>query len=308
MDWIHENRLKTILIFGLLALNLIMVTLMWWKMPREATPPSAEDPRRASGSVALMKQVLDLSDTQTRTIDGLIRNRRESAKPAADTLAALKLRLAEELFIDPPDTARAVALTAEIGKAQAAVELNRYRSFRDILTTLSPEQRVAFKPVVVETFGRKPPREENLTAPGRAKDRPANRPAHRPAEQDGGKRRENPPPRDTAEPTLNGGPQDRGNESAPPPDGKSGPPSAEEKLARYVERLRLTDDQARAVDKILRDSRDRGRALREMRDPDRAAVDAQKEQIRKDEDDQIMRLLTDEQKQVFSAMRTRKPR
>ncbi len=303
MDWIHENKLKTILIFGLLALNLIMVTLMWWKMPHETTAQPIEDPKRVSGSAALMKQVLDLSESQTRTIDGLLRARRETAKPAADTLAALKLRLAEELFIEPPDSARVVALSAGIGQAQAAVELSRYRSFRDILTVLSPEQRIAFKPVVIELFGRKPPREDGLAAPARKTDRTGDRPA----DQGVGRRRDVPSPRQEDDAATENSPQGRKAEP-PPPDGKSGPPTVEEKLARYVERLGLTNDQAHAVEQILRASRDKGRALREQRDPDRAAVDAAKEQIRKDEDEQIMRLLTNDQKQVFSAMRARKPR
>lgn len=304
MDWIHENRLKTILIFGLLALNLVMVTLMWWKMPRESALPPADDPKRVSGSAALMKHVLDLSDAQTRTIDGLLRTRRDIAKPAADSLAALKLRLAEELFIEPPDTTRAVALAAGIGKAQAAVEMNRYRSFRDIVTVLSQEQRTAFKPVVVELFGRKPPREDGLTSSGRTTDRGGDRPVG----QNAGRRRDAQAPRPDEGTTVDSPPQNRENDPRQPPDAKTGPPSVEEKLTRYAERLRLTAEQVRAVEQILQASRDKGRALREQHNPDRAAVDAEKEQIRKDEDDQIMRLLTDEQKQVFSAMRARKPR
>jgi hypothetical protein len=303
MDWIHENRLKTILIFGLLALNLVMVTLMWWKMPRESAPQATDDPKQVSGSATLMKQVLDLSDAQTRTIDGLLRTRREAAKPSSDTLAALKLRLAEELFIEPPDTSRAVALAAGIGKAQTAVEMNRYRSFRDILTVLSPEQRTAFKPVVVELFGRKPPREDGLGATRRTPDRGENRPA----DQKVNRRRDDPAPRPDENTTV-GNPPAAHEIVPPPPDGKTGPPSVEEKLARYVTRLRLTDEQARAVEQVLRASREKGRALREQRDPDPAVVDAAKEQLRKDEDDQIVRLLTDDQKQAFSTMRQRKPR
>lgn len=302
MDWIHENKLKTAAIIGLLLLNLVMVTLMWWKQPHASAPPAADDTKRGPGSAALMKQALDLSDDQTAKIDAMLRARRDQAKTASDSLAALKLRLAEELFIDPPDTARALTLASGIGNAQATVEMNRYRSFREILTVLTPDQRTAFKPVVTELFGRKPPREEGLGARGRATDRPHERPAG----QDGTKRHDEPAVHQGEDSGRDVPPPPPGNE--PPSDRKDGPPTIEEKLARYTERLHLTDEQARGVERILHASREKGRALRDQRDPDRVAVDAAKEQIRKEEDDGIMRPLTDEQKQIFSAMRARKPR
>ena len=305
MDWIHENRLKTILIIGLLAVNLMMVFLMWWKMPHAPAPPVAEDAKHVSGSAGLMKQVLDLSDAQTQRIDTVLRARREEGRQAADSLAALKLRLAEELFIDPPDTARANALAREIGRTQATVEMNRYRNFRDIVSILSSDQKRAFKPVVVELFGRKPPREETLPASRHA----AGRRDEPEANRTDSTRPEGRRPQDARDKSIDTAPlPPRDGEPPSPGDGKAGPPTVEEKLARYVQRLSLTDAQARSVEKILRASRDKGKALRAMRDPDPAAVDAGKEQIRKEEDEQIMQILTDQQKQEFTVMRTRKPR
>ena len=305
MDWIHENRLKTIVIIGLLAANLVMVYLLWWKMPAAAPAPAlTDDPKRTSGSAALMKQVLDLSDVQTEKVDAILRSRRESARPAADTLAALKARLAEELFIEPPDTNRAASLAAEIGKAQATVELNRFRNFREIMAVLSSEQRVAFKPVVIDVFGRKPPREEPLRVRGEKDDRRPGRTA--PGGTGGG---------DVSHPAADerrdAPAGDRGElveRPADPPHDQNGPPSIEEKLSRYVQRLRLTDEQARAVHEILVRTREKGRALKQMRDPDRNAVDAAKEQIRREEDEAIMNILTEGQRREFAAMRSRKPR
>lgn len=305
MDWIHENRLKTIVIIGLLAANLVMVYLLWWKMPAAApTPAPADDPKRTSGSAALMKQVLDLSDAQSEKVDAILRSRRESARPAADTLAALKARLAEELFIEPLDTNRATSLAAEIGKAQATVELNRFRNFREIMAVLSSEQRVAFKPVVIDVFGRKPPREEPLRLRGEKDDRRSDRPAP------GGQGEGDASDRDGNEHRNAPSGDRRGVDEPPasPAQDQNGPPSIEEKLSRYVQRLRLTDEQARAVHEILVRTREKGRALKQMRDPDRNAVDATKEQIRREEDEAIMNLLTEEQRREFAAMRSRKPR
>lgn len=304
MDWIHENRLKTILIVGLLAVNLVMVYLLWWKMPSAPPPPVADDPKRVSGSAVLMKQVLDLSDAQTEKIDAILRSRRESARPASDTLAALKARLAEELFIDPPDTLRASALASEIGKTQAVVELNRFRNFREILAVLSSDQRTAFKPVVVDVFGRKPPREDALRVRENKDDRKVERAAP------GKEGMENPPRTGTGEMRGSRADERRGVDENPPapPEDRNGPPSIEEKVSRYVQRLRLTDDQARAVHEILVRARDRGRELKQRRDPDRNKVDTAKEQIRKEEDEAIMKVLTEEQRHEFLTMRARKSR
>jgi Spy/CpxP family protein refolding chaperone len=251
-----------------------------------------------------MKQVLDLTDAQTEQIDGILRSRRDTARPAADTLAALKARLAEELFIDPPDTLRASALATEIGKTQAVVEMNRFRNFREILAVLSSDQRTAFKPVVVDVFGRKAPREEPLRMRGSKDDRREERAG--PGKED----MERVPRPAAGESRGSRADEPRGVDEPPPspPENRNGPPSIEEKLSRYVQRLRLTDDQARAVHEILTSTREKGRALKEMRDPDRNAVETAKEQIRKEEDEAIMKVLTEEQRREFQAMRARKPR
>jgi Spy/CpxP family protein refolding chaperone len=304
MDWIHQNRLKTLLIVGLLGLNLVMVVLIWWKIPRAPESQVKENASRIPESVNLMKQVLELSDTQTQKVEAIMVARREDSKPAADRLAELKRQLAEDLFIDPPDTAHASSLAAEIGKTQATLEMNRFRHFRELLEVFTPEQKTAFKPVVIEVFGRKPPRDEVIGSPARKNDRRGGRAGDTLRD----KPNEAVPPQKETPMSPSGEPSRPNMEPPPPREEKSGPPSVEEKLARYTQRLQLSDAQSRSIQSILLDARKKGEALRARKNPDREAVEAAKDQIRKEEDELIMKILNEEQQKEYAAMRARKPR
>ena len=83
---------------------------------------------------------------------------------------------------------------------------------------------------------------------------------------------------------------------------KPKPPSMDERLARYSERLGLTDDQTKMIRTVMLAAKQKEDELRTRIDPDPGDIEGLKERIRKEEDDGIMRLLTADQRTAFAEM------
>jgi Spy/CpxP family protein refolding chaperone len=278
MDWLHQDKFRNWLILLLLVLNIITVSIIWVQMSKDAEPVPQERGVRPAESVNLMKRVLDLDEAQTAVVDSAMAAARAQTKPPNNRLSALKRQIAEEVFKDVPDTSVVKSAAAEIGELQATIEMLRFQRFRDIVATCTPEQREKLKPVVIEAFGRKPPKEEFVG------------------------------------PKPTGDEQDRGREEKraasdrpkgdrpPPPAGKPAPPTVDEKLGKYANRLSLSEDQIDNVRKILQNSRKDSEELRARANPDPGEIDAAKERIRKREDESIMKILDAQQKTEFERM------
>jgi Spy/CpxP family protein refolding chaperone len=283
MDWIHQDRFRNWLILVLLGLNLVMVSIIWMQTARKAEPPPKDQGARAPESVNLMRKALDLSKTQTATIDSIFGAGRAQSKGANDRLSDLKRQLAEEMFKAKPDSSFARRAANEIGDLQAKIELLRFQRFLEVVANCTPEQKEKLKPIVIEAFGRKPPKEEIA-------DNKQSR-----IEPERGPRGGEAPPEPAREKPRREKP-DRRVDDRPPP------PSLEEKLAKYSERLNLTDDQIRKVRTVLEKSRQESEELRSRANPDPGETEAAKERIRRDEDDEIMNILESEQKAEFAKM------
>jgi Spy/CpxP family protein refolding chaperone len=280
MDWVRENTFKNWLIAGLVALNLLSVSLLWIRTSAsDDSMPKEQTGGRPSESVNLMKQALDLDDAQTRRVEAALAARREQSKQYSDRLAGLKKELAEELFKSHPDTALARSKAAEIGRLQSIVEMIRFDHFHELLAICTPEQREKLKPIIVEVFGRKPPKDDSSL--------------RRPPQG----RKDETPDRDTAARVA----QD---EHPSPPSGgdRSGPPSIDDKIAKYSQRLALTDEQVQKVRGILSASKDNNRSARKEGRRTNEDAQAMKERNRKDEDDRIMKILDERQQAEFSKM------
>jgi Spy/CpxP family protein refolding chaperone len=278
MDWITQNKFRSWLLVVLLASNLVAVSIIWMRTAKTSEPQRKEQGPRPSESVSLMKRVLDLNDEQTKQIENTLAARREQSKKYDDRLADLKMRLAEELFKDRPDSSFADATAREIGELQSKVEMIRFHHFQELLAICAPEQRTKLKPIVIEVFGRKPPKDD----PG-----------------------EKPPPRDGREEKIRGDRNTSDNRTGEPQatsGGRPQPPSVDEKLAKYSDRLNLTGDQEQKIRTILLATRQRGEELRNREDPDQDEIEAEKERIRKEEDERIMNVLNDDQKREFERM------
>ncbi len=283
MDWLKQNMMKNWLIVVLLGLNVLTLSMLWVRMAQTEQPRRREGGTGPQGSLDLMRRMLDLDEKQAERVDSVLAAQREESKEYNDRLAARKRELAEDLFTDLSDTSRASAAAAEIGELQSKVEMIRFRHFQELLTLCTPAQREKLKPIVLEVFGRRPPKEE--AGEGKPERRGETAAVVR-------KPREDRPPADD---------RPRG-----PSGGRPAPPSMEEKLARYTQRLHLTAEQAEKVRAVFEKSRKQNEELRAIARPDRGAIDAARERIRTEEDGQIRAILTDVQKRVFDDMISRR--
>ena len=82
----------------------------------------------------------------------------------------------------------------------------------------------------------------------------------------------------------------------------NGPPTIEEKLTKYSDRLSLSDDQKKRIRKVMQDAMNKGEELRKRKNPDRDEIESEKARIRREEEKSIKQHLTDEQKAEYEKM------
>jgi Spy/CpxP family protein refolding chaperone len=284
MDWVTQHKFRNWLIVILLVSNLLTVSIIWMQTTRTGGPEPKERKPRASESVQLMRKALDLTEEQALRFEAIRDVQVEQSRAYNDRLSMLKRQLAEALFDEKPDTLLAKQRAAEIGELQSKVETIRFEYFSKLLTLCTPEQREKLKPIVIELFGRKPPKDDSVEKQPRGS-------------------RENPP-----SDALENAPRDKqmrepAGENSPRGSGdKPRPPSTDERLARYSERLGLTDDQTTMIRTVMLAAKQKEDELRTRVDPDPRDIEGLKERIRQEEDDGIMKLLTADQRTAFAEM------
>jgi Spy/CpxP family protein refolding chaperone len=289
MDWVRQDAVKAWLILGLIVLNLIAVSIIWMQTSQRQAPP--EQPSRPSDSIVLLQKVLALDAHQVVRAESIMTSRRELSKDANERAAEIKRQLAEELFKDIPDTALARKMAGQIGELQSAIEWVRFRHFLSLVAVCTPEQRTKLRPILIEVFGRKPPKEEAGEVRRLGNGRQIELPQGAGEPERPGTRNE-----------RRQGPEVAG----PREDERPGPPSMEEKLARYTERLKLSADQVEKVRGILDRSREKGKGMKQETRPDQPGARGSREEMRKEEDARIMEILRPEQKQEFERMQARR--
>ena len=278
MDWIHQNKLKNWLIGGLLALNVLALSILWMQTAKTHEAQRKEQGVRPSGSVKLLTKALDLTEEQTNQLVKIQTSLLEQLTGNNDQLDKIKMQLAEDLFKNNPDTSRAIAKTKEIGELESKVELLRFMYFQELLAICTPEQKEKLKPIVFEVIGRKPPKEESENE-----------------QQKRNGREEESPPDNNVNKDHSENPQNY-------QDGKPGPLSVDEQLAKYSERLNLTGEQKQKVRAVLMNSHQKGEELRMRSNPDQDVMHGEMENIRKEEDENIMKTLNKDQKREFAKM------
>jgi len=201
-----------------------------------------------------------------------------------DSLSVLKKMIAEELYSGHNDTLRVGESARAVGELQSRIEVLRYQHFSDLLALCTPEQKEKLKPILLEVFGRKPPKEDIQENRQGRRSAPERR-------REGEMRDSKPmPPRE-------------------PRDERRAPPDINEKITRYTERLSLTGEQQEQVKSILNESRKEGEKLRMIKDPDPEMIENEKEKIKRGEDEAILKILNTDQKAEFEKMiRKRKSR
>ena len=278
MDLINQNKFKNWLIIVLLAINFLTVSIIWMQIANRNEPLPVPKDNRSSESVNLMKKVLDLDEGQTKQFEKMHKDQLDKSKMYNDRLTDLKKQMAEELFKESPDTTLANLKAKEIGDLQFKVESIKFNSFKELLAICTPEQKEKLKPVLIELFGRKPPKED-IKEEKRSNDR---RDEKSPHDKNIIETQSDKPPLSDGE--------------------RHNPPSIDEKLAKYSQRLNLTKEQEQKIRTVLLLTMQKGDELRSKLNPDRNEIESAKEKIRKDEDDSIIKILNEDQKKEFVKM------
>lgn len=270
MDWLQSNKTKNRAIIILIALNMLTMAMVW--IEKSKTGIQEDKP---SSSTALISKELNLEQSQAAKIEKSRSDKLGQIKLLNDSTSRLKKELADELFSEHPDTQKVSQYAAIIGSLQSRIEILRFMHFNELLSVCTPEQKNKLKPIINEVFNRKPPKPRDEVN------------EHSEPENKNVKPEPQQPPQ-------------------PQADSTHFPLKKEEKLEKFAERLNLTAAQKMQLRKILFKSEQRGDELRAKKNPDRNQIDAEKEKIRIDEDNEIMSILTADQKSEFIKMQEKR--
>jgi Spy/CpxP family protein refolding chaperone len=271
MDLVNQDKFKNWLIIALFAMNIFTLAIIWTQITGNKESEKIRQNPPQSESAGIVNKALELDDAQADKFNKIRASQREKAKKLNDSLDILKKEMADELFKSSPDSIMANLKAKKIGELQYKLEYSRFSNFKNLLAISTKEQKEKLKPVIIDLFGRRP-----------ALDKPG-------VKTDQKKNMQNEPPPDPETANKNKGAQGQ-------------PPSIDDRIVRYSERLNLSQDQIQKVKEILQSTRQRGELLRKKQNPDKDFVESEKVKIRKDEDAAIMKILNEEQKKEFSRM------
>lgn len=269
MDLVNQNKFKNILIILLIIVNIISLSIIWMQTSENREKIPGGEKQGKPESVSLMKEVLKLNEDQTRQLEKLRIDRLEQSKLFNDSLSMLKRELAEELFKLKTNQVLVNEKTKMIGKLQSKIELVRYSHFNELLAICTPDQKEKLKPIIEDLFGKKPPKEELPLK---------------------NELNENRKPREVRNEVEN----------------KKAPPTFEEKIEKYSQRLNLSLNQENQLKKIFTDIQEKAELNRMNRKMNPEEFEKEKERLHIEEDQMVMTILTEEQKYEFEKMQMKR--
>lgn len=273
MDLIKQNKISGWVIAIFVVLNLLSLTMIWMQKDRMVALSPKETGGSPPSSMQLMQREIGLSDEQVSKFQQIRSDHMEKTKRTNDELDYLKLSLVDELFNSQSDQKRIDSIAAKIAVLQSQLEIMRFEHFGALVQICNPEQKEKLHPILREVFSKKGPNKKTeIKSPEQKK-------------------------RNKSEIKI-------GTEENRPPrsENRNAPPSKEQKLDRYAERLNLTSDQIKTVDNILTSTRSKEEAFKSNFKPSPSEFELEKEKIRKEEDGDIMRILNPDQKKEFENM------
>ena len=273
MDLIKQNKFISWVIAILVALNLLTLSMIWLQSDNRNPAPRKEGGNSPSAPVVMLQRELQLSADQEKQYEALWIKHQEQIKQINDMRDNLRLRMADAIFNPSPDGQMVDSIAKGIGSLETRMEMLRYENFRGLMQICNAEQKAKLQPILREAIRRKGPTDK----PENTSDRPEAKPRERKEEA--------------------------GGQPLPRQDGRPVPPSAGEKLQRYMERLSLTPEQSKMAENLFRQSRAEEEIFkfRNKRSPE--AFEAEKKRINKEEDDRLLQILSPEQKSEFEKMK-----
>lgn len=171
------------LVVVLMVLNIGSLGFLWYGHLNNR-PPHPEGDGNPSPEEFLIQQ-LQLNTEQTQTFRTLRAQHMRETDSLRREMQHLKGQLMEQLFMTPPDTARARALSDTIGNLQAEFELNVYRHFSDLQQICGPEQHSRLKRLIFEALNKADQGQPRQWEPRGGRDKPPRDNRPRPPEGGG---------------------------------------------------------------------------------------------------------------------------
>ena len=272
MDLIKQNKFISWVIAVLVVLNLSALTMVYIQSRKTPPAPLKEINNPIGSPVSLMQHEIGLSEDQAQKYQDMRKEHMEKIKEINDQVDASKLCIADEIFAKNPDEKKVDTLAAKIGMLQAKIEVMRFEHFRDLINICNNEQKEKLHPILRDVFGKKPPNDENnMKSPGRK-----------------GKNNS----------IMN----IQDDQVSPPRDERTGPPSKEEKVNHYAERLSLNPGQIKKVNAILSNDEAKRESFKSKLNHGQHISDTDRNAMLKEEDESILSILNPEQKKEFEKM------
>lgn len=165
MSTTTSNRLPWILVTLLVALNVLVLILVWFKPPPPFPPPPRPGEGRPGGPGGLAHE-LGMNEAETAKFMPL----QEAHFAKLDSLQGeiVKSRQAAFAQFGKPGADSTIAMLAleKVGATQFAIEKERYRHFYEVLAICTPEQAIRFQELMPKLLARR--------------NQPENRPPHGP--------------------------------------------------------------------------------------------------------------------------------
>jgi hypothetical protein len=302
MDLLKQRQLYGWVIGILVVLNLLSITVVWVQSEqgRPAPPRSGGNP--SAISVELMQQELGLSPEQTKQYQQLRVEQQEGLRKINNELDELKLRVVNEIFESRSDHAQIDSMVSRIGMLQSRLEMLRFAHFRSFAEICDSGQRERLRPILESVFSRRG-RDVKPSGPTQAGDdlRGGGNAREEKRSQKNDQRPEmRPEQKEKKESAPQSGKVDQRRPQRP--EERPAPPSFEEKLERFVQRLSLTPDQAKSVGEFMKATRAKEEDYKVKLDPTAADFEREKQRLRDIEDKSIMQILKEKQKREFEKM------
>jgi Spy/CpxP family protein refolding chaperone len=267
MDLTNQSKFKNLTIAALLLINFLLLIILWVQISKKNEQTVQSPVHNPSETVSLFKRELSLTREQTEQMEKIHADKVAELKKCNDSLDNLKNQFVDLLAQPKPDQSTIDGLIQQISNMESITETHRLQLFSKLNELCTPEQKQKLHPIVADLFGKKNDKKRD--------DRPKNA------------------PQKTIREPEQGQPENPENHR---------PPQPAEKVQKLAERLQLSEAQKQKITDIITMYEKQREALKNIPHPDKNQIETEKQNIRKNEDQSIMQVLTPEQRNVFNKM------
>lgn len=151
MQTIRRERLPWILVTLIVALNITVLTLVWFRPSGGEHPHPPDGPPRPRGGLA---GEIGMTPEESLKVEEIQRVHFAKMEAFRDEIVRLRLAAFSGFGEANADTVGAMAALEKIGAVQVAAENERYAHFLAVLAMCTPEEATRFKEILPKILAR----------------------------------------------------------------------------------------------------------------------------------------------------------